>query len=79
MTDRVVRVTIEPAFRLVITDDDTGKSWAGHTWYGDTALDGLRKLRNTVHLDDKSFENIRVKTDTPQLVAGKSWKEVILE
>jgi hypothetical protein len=43
-----LRVRIVPASRLVIEHDDTGKSWRGHTWYGDNDNDVMRRMANSL-------------------------------
>jgi hypothetical protein len=43
-----LRVRIVPASRLVIEHDDTGKSWSGHTWYGNDEYDVMRRMANSL-------------------------------
>lgn len=74
-----LQVRIEPAFRLVIEDDDTGKKWSGHTWYGDTGMDVLRKMRNSLKMDLYKHDDLRVRSSTPALVAATGWKEPIID
>lgn len=74
-----VRVRIEPAFKLVIEADDTGKSWSGHTWYGETALDVMRKMRTTLKMGDYKNDNLKVTSSTPSLVPAVSWGEPIFD
>ena len=81
VNSKVVRlqVRIEPAFKLVIENDDTGKSWSGHTWYGNTGMDVLRKMRNSLMMDLYKHDDIRVRSSTPALVAATGWKEPIID
>lgn len=72
-----IQVRIAPAFKLVIEDDDTGKKWSGHTWYGDTGLDVLRKMRNSLKMGDYKHDEIKVTSSTPELVTAIGWKESI--
>lgn len=72
-------VRIEPAFRLVIEEDSTGKQWSGHSWYGDTGIDVLRRMRNSLRKGTYRSAELRVKSSTPRLVAAVSWKEEVID
>lgn len=72
-------VRIEPAFKLIIEQDDTGKKWSGHTWYGHTGLDVLRVMRNSLRKGTYRSAELRVKSSTPRAIAATSWKEEVYE
>lgn len=81
--DVKVSVRIIPAFKVVIESDSMGVSWSGHSWYGDTAIDALRSMRNSLKtkqaiIDGKvrnQYGHISASSITPELVAATSWKE----
>jgi hypothetical protein len=78
-TEVVVRVKIIPAFALEIIDDSTGKKWSGHTWYGNTGLHVLRKMRTTLHMGEHKGRELRVKAVEPKIAAATSWKEPVFD
>lgn len=74
-----VRVHIRPAFALTIEDDSTGKQWSGHTWYGDSAMDTLRRMRTTLKMGEYKNDELKVTSSTPELVAATGWKEATFD
>lgn len=74
-----VRVHIRPAFAVTIEDDSTGKRWTGHTWYGDTAIDTLRRMRKSLMMGEYRNDEIKVASSTPELVAATGWKEATFD
>jgi hypothetical protein len=73
-----IKVRIEPAFKIIIESDSTDKKWNGHTWYGNTAIDVLRKVRNSLHIGVYKEDNVHFTSSTPELIPAISWKEPIL-
>ena len=70
-----VKIRILPAFAVVIEEDSTGKKWSGHTWYGDTAMDTLRRMRNSLKMSEYKNDNLRVIALNPDLAKATTWKE----
>lgn len=75
----ILTARIESAFRVTITDDSTGKSWSGHTIYGDTAMGALRKLRSAMMMGEYKRDTLKIRAENPSLVSAVSWKEAIDE
>ena len=74
-----IHVKIIPAFALVVESDSTGKKWNGHTWYGASGVDVLRRMRTSMITGPHKHSRIRVTSDAPRLAAAKSWKEPIFD
>ena len=77
--DVILTARIEPAFRVTIIDDSTGKKWDGHTVYGDTAMGALRRLRTAMLMGDYKRDNLKIRAEEPRLVPAVSWKEEVYE
>ncbi len=87
-SDVKVQVSIQPAFKIVIAEKDSnGDSWSGHVWYGGTAVDALRDMRNTIETKQavidgkvrKQYGDVRVTTRDNALVAATGWKEATFD
>lgn len=76
-----VSVSIEPAFKITIDIDPSV------SWYGDTAIDALRRMRSGLQLKQaiiggkvrKQYGDIKVSCETPRLVAATGWGEATFD
>lgn len=77
--DVSIKVTILPAFKVIIESDSTGKKWSGHAWYDDTAIGVLRRMRNSLALNEYRGDNIIVRATNPTLARATTWKEAVID
>lgn len=77
--DITIRFRIEPAFKVTIVEDSTGKHWNGHYVLSRDAMEGLRIWRRALEKFHYSDRHLTFKAEDATLVNAVSWKTAILK